>query len=195
MSVLARGLFHWCFHAGDIMSRNACILQNNGRNHKKGRAALRDFNKWLGELPHEKKVVIGGNHDATLEEIGDERAWQLLGNAIYLHDSSVEIDGLRIYGSPWSCGKSANRAFQAPAPKALPLQSGDVDVLVTHDYCGAYAAALQPKLYVSGHAHCRHGVLRPDQPFGGFAVNASICDEVYRALHLPVVYDLDVARV
>jgi len=182
-------------HAGDILSRNACLLQNNGRNHKKGRAALREFNAWLGELPHRVKVVIGGNHDATLEEIGDERARVLLGHAVYLHDSSAEVDGLRIYGSPWSCGKSANRAFQALEPKALPQPAelgGDVDVLVSHDYCEAYTAALRPKLHVSGHAHNSHGLLRPSQPFGGVAINASICDDVYRAVHLPVVYDVDV---
>ena len=32
---------------------------------------LRDFNEWLGELPHGCKVVVAGNHDFILEDPGN----------------------------------------------------------------------------------------------------------------------------
>ena len=177
-------------HCGDILSRNACALKNNGRNHKKGRVALRDFNDWLGEQSQcRSKVVIGGNHDATLEEIGDERAQQLLSNATYLHDSAGEVEGLRIYGSPWSSGKSANRAFQANTPVGLlgKMHAARIDILVCHSYNEALMGAVAPSLFLSGHSHGMFGVLH-DSPC--IAVNSSICDTVYRTANFPVVHDM-----
>jgi len=29
---------------------------------------IRDFDAWLGELPHKHKIVICGNHDLSFEE-------------------------------------------------------------------------------------------------------------------------------
>ena len=176
-------------HAGDILSRNACILQNDGKSNAKARSALRRFNAWLGKLPYAAKVVIGGNHDATLEAIGVERAQQLLSNAVYLQERSANVEGLLMYGSPWSHGRSANRAFQSPQPPTPADGVGDVDVLLSHDYNEALRSYMRPTLYVSGHAHERHGLLS-NALGGGIAVNASICDDVYRPVHLPIVCDV-----
>jgi len=179
-------------HCGDLLSRNACVLQNNGQNHRKGRAALRDFNQWLGEQSQcRTKIVIGGNHDATLEAIGDERAKEVLNHAIYLHDSATEVDGLRFYGSPWSRGKSANRAFQAEAPPAMTSATLEqhIDVLVCHCFNEGLVQAARPSLVLSGHAHAMYGIL---QTHPCIALNASICDKVYRTAHWPVVIDINV---
>ena len=79
-----------------------------------------------GTLPHKHKVVIAGNHDTSfdLDLIKHKRkSWQwqltkenyedrlalygvdsvhgLLTNCVYLQDSLIEIDGVKIYGSPW----------------------------------------------------------------------------------------------
>mmetsp|Transcript_27763 Transcript_27763/g.70818 ORF Transcript_27763/g.70818 Transcript_27763/m.70818 type:complete len:322 (-) Transcript_27763:223-1188(-) len=177
-------------HAGDILSRNACARQNNGISHSKARAALRDFNRWLGTLPYKSKVVIGGNHDATLEALGTEQAQQLLSNAIYLQDSSARVEGLVIYGTPWSNGRSANRAFQSPLPPMPKLADGlaESDVLMSHAYDDKLLSATNPSLYVSGHDHGRHGLLKHTS--GRIAVNASICDSLYRPVQLPIVCDL-----
>lgn len=177
-------------HAGDLLSRNACVLGNNSKNHHRGRRYLRDFNDWLGELPHGSKVVVGGNHDATLEQVGDEQAQKLLSNCFYLRDSHATVDGLRVYGSPWSRGKSSNRAFQSEAPTLPSVDDQPADVLVSHCFHSELVAAVRPTLYVSGHAHGSFGVITPAEAFGGIAINASSCDTVYRAANLPVVYDI-----
>ena len=94
------------------------------------------------------------------------------------------------HGSPWSSGKSANRAFQAGAPTLPTGLDGKVDVLMSHCHHDPLAVAVQPTLYVSGHAHNHHGLIRADPAFKGVAVNASTCDGVYRATNLPVVVDV-----
>jgi len=59
-----------------------------------------------------------------------------LKHAIYLQDQLVVVEGLHIYGSPWS-GKrrSAARAFATPFPelgKYWVLIPNETDLLVTH---------------------------------------------------------------
>jgi predicted phosphohydrolase len=74
-------------HAGDFsFSQNSTAL-----------AVMRDFNRWLGELPHRYKVIIPGNHDVLLVELRNRAA---ITNATLLVDSGVEVEGIRIWGSP-----------------------------------------------------------------------------------------------
>ena len=65
-------------------------------------------------------VVIAGNHDLTFDKQSYPETWKRFRhpkmydvdecknmliqapNVIYLEDSSVEIQGIKIYGSPWS---------------------------------------------------------------------------------------------
>ena len=175
-------------HCGDALSRNACILRNSGRAHYRARAALRDLNDWLGSTPHAARICIGGNHDACLQELGPEQARVLLSNALYLEDGGAWVQGLRIWGSPWSSGRSANRAFQAAEPQMPPAAEANVDVLLSHCYHAGLAAAARPLVYGSGHAHGEHGAtIRAD---GRVEVNSSICDDVYRSVQLPIVVDM-----
>jgi len=32
------------------------------------RKEIKQFNKWLGKLPHAHKIVIAGNHDTTMDD-------------------------------------------------------------------------------------------------------------------------------
>ena len=57
-------------HAGDITMR--------GEEDK-----IKDFDAWLGELPHKHKIVICGNHDFCFEKnLAKARSW--VKNAHYL---------------------------------------------------------------------------------------------------------------
>src|SRR5438552_1874538 len=51
-------------------------------------------------LPHHHKVVIAGNHDFCFER-NPEAARPRLRHAVYLQDQALEVEGLRLYGSPW----------------------------------------------------------------------------------------------
>lgn len=156
-------------HAGDISHRTGDPFGE--------RRDLDEFNTWLGTLPHPHKIVIGGNHDAFLERsraVGPK----YLTNATYLQDDSVEVMGLKIYGSPMTprCGNGAFHFKGLSTPertwKNIP---DDVDILVTHgppkgildtDAKGVSLGdavlfervqAVKPKLHVFGHIHEGYG--------------------------------------
>jgi Icc-related predicted phosphoesterase len=133
---------------------------------------VEEFNRWLGGLPHRHKVVIAGNHDFCFQERPSEARARLT-NAIYLEDSSCEIEGLTFYGSPWT-PIFYDWAFMLSDPDLAPkwaLIPVGLDVLVTHgpplgilDLAnrGAHTgsstllqrvAEVRPRLHVFGHIH------------------------------------------
>jgi Icc-related predicted phosphoesterase len=156
-------------HAGDISMLS------------KSRAAIADFNEWLRELPYRHKIVVPGNHDFFLE--ADESKRFLLGNATVLINEAVEIDGLRIWGSPvtplygGAFGMSSaddRRRLYARIPE-------ETDVLVTHgppfgildsapgteSHSGdrellEAVKRIRPKLHVFGHIHGANGLYTTD---------------------------------
>ena len=91
----------------------------------------RHFDLWLGELPHRHKIIIPGNHDFLLEDPLERNA---ITNATLLVDSGVEIEGLKIWGSPvtplcggafWMPTAADRRRHWARIPEGL-------DILVSH---------------------------------------------------------------
>lgn len=75
-------------HAGDFSS---------------GIKSFNDFCLWFSELPFKNKILIAGNHDKIPYE-EEENAKQILHSLgiIYLQDSYIVIDGIKIYGTPWT---------------------------------------------------------------------------------------------
>lgn len=74
--------------AGDLTARDEVYQYN-------------DFVKWLDYQKYENKVVIGGNHDNELQKYG----WYFsdyITSIHYLCDSLTIINGLKIWGSPWT---------------------------------------------------------------------------------------------
>src|SRR6478672_4215138 len=63
---------------------------------------VEEFLAWFSRLPHRHKIFVAGNHDWLYEK--NNRFARLLTanfNINYLQDFSTEIEGLKIYGSPW----------------------------------------------------------------------------------------------
>jgi predicted phosphohydrolase len=95
-----------------------------------------DFLDWYSDLPYKYKILVAGNHDYLVEEIGYESFRQTCHELgiIYLEDTSVEIEGFKIHGSPWTPNFGSysfmdddfmlDRYWQK-----IPL---DTDILVTH---------------------------------------------------------------
>jgi Icc-related predicted phosphoesterase len=169
---------------------------------------LKRFNKWLGSLPHRHKLCIAGNHDWCLQNRPAE-AEKILTNATYLCDSSVTIDGVKFYGSPFQ-PEFCDWAFNLPRGgdelrekwAAIPR---DTDVLITHGPpdkildkvlegertgCALLLTEVQivkPRLHVFGHIHEGYGkVSSGDTRF----VNASICTRAYAPTNRPIVVTL-----
>jgi len=94
---------------------------------------LNHFKTLLDSLPHPNKIVVAGNHDYNLDDKLPERVQQFFGSScVYLQDSSIEILGIKFYGTPWtpigmsfhSRGESLTAMFDR-----IP---DDTDFLITH---------------------------------------------------------------
>lgn len=176
---------------------------------------IKAFNKWFAGLPHKHKVFVAGNHDWLFEK-DNALARGLLDPAIiYLQDSFTEIDGLKIYGSPWQprffdWAFNLNRGYEMAEKWAMIPD--DIDVLITHgppygvldlvprqgwdENTGCeelrkkvkqLAAFGRLKLHIFGHIHCGYGT---HEEFGVKFVNASNCDEQYQPIQRPIIIDL-----
>ena len=166
-----------------------------------------EFNDWIGNLPHRHKIVIAGNHDWCFER-QPNKARDILTNCTYLQDSSVEIDGLKFWGSPWQ-PEFCNWAFNIKRGHRLEakwsLIPDDTDVLITHGpplgigdgtFYGEVAGCVdlakrvkevQPRLHAFGHIHEGYSI---EEKGGTTYVNGSSCDFNYRPVNKPLVFEI-----
>lgn len=176
-------------------------------------------------------VFIAGNHDRSFdpkyrhkyestEETGNKPGWLLdilsdfksSGNVHYLENSSVEVNGFNIWGSPvtpWFHGDSwAFNQHRGPDIEEywnrIPL---DTDILVTHGppaYIGDYIPGqnsyvgcenlrtrvkiVKPLMHIFGHIHEGYGL---DGDSDTVYVNASICNTLYEPRNKPWRFLID----
>lgn len=167
------------------------------------------FGKWLDAQPHKHKIVIAGNHDWLFQKNPEQaRALIQFPGVHYLQDSSIEIEGVRFYGSPWQ-PRFGDWAFNLDRGDEIKRKWDLIepcDVLITHgpawgilDYvrpnsqhlgCEELAVAVRrvkPRLHIFGHIHGGYGEYVAS---GIHFINASICDEAYRPINAPIVFEL-----
>ena len=62
---------------------------------------ITEFCEWYGKLPHKYKILIAGNHDWGFQK-KYKKCKQICedNGIIYLQDSSIVIEGIKIHGSP-----------------------------------------------------------------------------------------------
>lgn len=89
-----------------LADMEADILIHSGDFSVRGKESeITRFNEFLASLTKIKhKIVIAGNHDKTFDPqkcLNHIDFKNILTDCIYLEDSSVEIMGIKIYGSPW----------------------------------------------------------------------------------------------
>jgi len=179
-------------------------------------SVIEDFSNWLTEIPAKNKAIIFGNHEIGFEA-GPKRqkAISMITNsgANYLEDDSIEIDGLKIWGSPvqprffdWEFnrnrGKDIDRHWQ--------MIPNDTNILITHgppysimdeaprgiggyenvgcvDLLNRIADLKELKLMVFGHIHAGYGIKKIDHTT---FVNASTCNEKYQPINPPIIIDI-----
>lgn len=78
-------------HSGDC---------TNYRDKVRNSVELWPFIEWFKGLPIKHKVLIGGNHDSAIEGRMITKEGFAEFGITYLENSSVEIDGVKIWGSP-----------------------------------------------------------------------------------------------
>jgi Icc-related predicted phosphoesterase len=182
-------------HAGDVSSRGKLeeIIQ---------------FNDWLGTLPHRHKVMIAGNHDFYFES-NPPHTKSLITNAIYLNDSGIEIEGIKIWGSPvqpWFYDWAFNRQRGEDIRKHWELIPTDTDILITHgppygildetargelvgcaDLLEVIQQRVKPRLHVFGHIHEGYGKTAIGETL---FVNPSMVNLQYRPVNQAIVVEL-----
>jgi len=201
-------------HAGDF--------SNTGRPEE-----IAAFSKWFASQPHRRKIVIAGNHDLTMDESSYERTHACFGHSKmfdtarcramleqapgveYLLDSSAEVDGVTVWGSPWQPefgGWAFNLPRGAQCRERWRRIPQDTDVVMTHgpalghgDLCSSGLRAgcldlldelqsrVRPRFHIAGHIHEGYGVTSDGKTT---FLNASTCNLKYKPDNKPLVFDV-----
>jgi Icc-related predicted phosphoesterase len=181
-------------HAGDLSSR--------GLPHE-----VQAFMTWFGKLPHPHKVMIAGNHDFLAEKDPALFESMVPEGVTYLNDSGVEIEGIKIWGSPiqpWFHDWAFNRIRGPQIRTHWQLIPPDTDLLITHgppfgildkvengpnvgcEDLLAVVEQINPKLHVFGHIHEARGIVEKSKTI---FVNASMVNLRYQPVHAAQVLD------
>ena len=157
------------------------------------------------ELPHVHRVVIPGNHDFIVED-ASRRA--LITNATLLINQSVEIMGLKFWGSPTTplLGEAFGVVSDTVRAKLYSGFAADTDILVTHgppygildkapgsdhhEGCLQLLVAVQrlkPMLHVFGHVHGAYGTYDTNDTL---FVNAALPGRAFGMRNRPHVFKL-----
>jgi Icc-related predicted phosphoesterase len=178
---------------------------------------VRAFAAWFEKQPATYKIFIPGNHELEFErQLPASRLWfeEECPSGIMLIDQSVEVMGIKIYGSPqtpWFYDWAFNQD-RKQIKKYWDAIPDDTDILVTHGPplrvldevlnaigdrhwppqcvgCEELAEAVKrvkPDLHIFGHIHCSHGQKHQD---GTSFYNVAICDETYMTSNPITVID------
>eukprot|EP00164_Ancoracysta_twista_P000112 GFYU01000160.1.p1 GENE.GFYU01000160.1~~GFYU01000160.1.p1 ORF type:complete len:467 (-),score=72.30 GFYU01000160.1:516-1853(-) len=115
---------------GDILIHSGDI--DDIRSDEEYYSILQDFNTFLGNLPHRYKIYVSGNHEKYIARHTPEETQSILTNGIYLQDSMVDIEGVKIYGSPWTNCGSGFSMWSHSLHTAWERIPENTDILVTH---------------------------------------------------------------
>ena len=165
-----------------------------------------DFLQWFGRQPFRYKIFIGGNHDLFLENTPTAKIKKMLpASIIYLQNSSVEVEGINIYGSPvtpYFLGMAFN-AREKELVRCWNKIPANTDILITHgppagildDGYGCpflldKVLQIKPDIHCFGHAHEQNGIIEKD---GIKFINAGmLCNrrpelDVYKKLKVELI--------
>jgi len=183
----------------------------SGRGYKH---EIMNFVEWYKKMPVKHKLFIAGNHDFYWEQHSKEEKEELLKDTdlIYLEDSNVVIEGLKIHGSPitpYFHNWAFNR-FPEDIEKHWDLIPSDTDILVTHGppfgfldlvnnvynnnkRCGCpylvkqIFERIKPKIHAFGHIHSGFGVVEKD---GIKFINSAVLNDDYQLVNDPITIEL-----
>lgn len=167
---------------------------------------LTNFAIWFGQQRAKWKIVIAGNHDFVekwpLEKTISEFARY---GILYLQDAGVCLNGITLYGSPWTT-KFNNWAFgknEFELNEIWQTLPDNVDILITHgppkgildyahhQYLGSSALKdsflqCKPRIHVFGHIHEQGG--KSHKAFGILHYNVALLDEFYHLVRKPKIF-------
>lgn len=161
------------------------------------------FDSWLSVQPYKHKILIAGNHDFVCEQRTDYFRTHM-NSCIYLQDEMVEIEGFKIYGTPWQPwfhDWAFNVRDDEKRAEIFSKIPEGIDILMTHcppknildkTVHGFNVGCpellkrvlhVKPKIHCFGHIHECAGQIKIDETI---FINASIMDSMYEPVNLPI---------
>ena len=183
----------------------ADLIIHGGDVSKLGQAhEVEDFIHWFLRLDYAHKIFIAGNHDFYFEDYSfDFIQKKLTSNCHYLCNSGVEIEDVKIWGSPVT-PTFFNWAFNVdrgkPIQKYWNMIPSNTDILVTHGPVGGIldrttsninagcedllktVNKVQPKFHLFGHIHEAYGKEKVNETT---YFNGSLLNEYYNLVNNP----------
>jgi len=129
-------------------------------------------------LPIKHKVFVAGNHDVAIERNWITRDHFIEKDIVYLQNESITLDGVNIWGSPFTPSFGEGWAFNKKRDKLHNVWAtipDDINIVISHgppkgildlsysrenvlEFCGCNALKkrmlqLQPELCLFGHIH------------------------------------------
>lgn len=190
-------------HAGDMSSR--------GMEYE-----IDSFLNWYETLPYTHKILIAGNHDFFFENASKyiiEDKLKKYPNITYLNDSGVDIEGIKIWGSPvqpyfhdWAFNRKGE-----DIKKHWDLIPSDIDILIVHGGpkgkgdlnltlrgedvgCPYLTETIDNRLnnlkcFIHGHIHEGYGTYEDEN--GVLYINTSVLDVRYVIKNKPQMFYMD----
>ena len=154
--------------------------------------------RWFEKQPFKHKIFVAGNHETYLEHLPKENIKKILYGVHYLQEDTIEIEGLKFYGSPYT-PMFNNWAFmlERRSPELAEKWSKipeNLDFLITHgcpyqildqsergENCGCEILQREvfkknPKYHVFGHIHHSYGHKKVENTI---FTNCSVLDDNY----------------
>lgn len=198
-----------CRHRSLRLPKGDVLLHAGDISYRSTRLEIEDFLAWFSKQPFDHKIFIAGNHDFFFEKEKPSVVQQMMPAGVqYLKDEGVTIDGIKIWGSPytpyfyqWAFNKRRGAAL-AKHWNNIPL---DTDILLTHgpaygildmvineQHAGdkdllAKVMEVKPKVHVFGHIHESYGITKRN---GTRFINACVLNESYEFANKPIAFDL-----
>lgn len=188
-----------------LLAGDYCPTRNM---EQEGRFLRGPFTEWLEKVPARYKVGIAGNHDFILERnpaLGKELPW------IYLQDEAIEIEDIKIYGTPWT-PLFGDWAFMKPDDLLQPIFNTipeGLDIILSHgpaynkldltrnrEHVGSKALANRIKLakpdsVICGHIHEARGITQDEDTR---YYNVSFVNAAYEPKYSPVFIPLKMEK-
>jgi len=169
---------------------------------------LQDLDEWFGEQNFDVCIYVAGNHDLFLESLPKEEIQARVKNFRYLEDDEIVINGIKIFGSPWTpifmdWAFMLNEGRLLEKWRNIPI---DTDILVTHGPCFGILDStpdkinvgspslrnrvkeVQPEYHIFGHIHGCSGIY-----FDGYTqfINSSVLNEQYHLSYEPKIIEIE----
>jgi Icc-related predicted phosphoesterase len=190
------------FPPGDVLALAGDLCPHGSADRQLDWLAA-DFEEWVKHVPVTHVVATWGNHDFA----GQKDPTPRIDRVRWLLDSSIEIDGCRFWGAPWSL-PFFDWAFMLPEDELAEtwkLIPDETDVVIVHGPPQGYGdltslgrhvgsaslgrrlEEIGPQLALFGHIHEAAG--RWDVAGGAWA-NVSLLDLHYNRVRGPQVFTI-----